>query len=225
MSNTGPIIADRLKSFIARAERLIEERKAIQADITDIFLEAKGVGHDVKTIRKVIALRAMDPADRLEQECLLDTYLHALGMVDRVEVRLDAGQSTREIAAAEGTSKSTVGRVSQKRASKPNVENGTAAAKVDVITPAEAADLPSHDRETGEIAARQSDLETVDGTPPGDDERTGLGPAPASVVAKQLRDQIPASTDPDRLERLAADVEGDGLDIPSYLKRQPQVAA
>ena len=74
MSNTGPIIADRLKSFIARAERLIEERKAIQADITDIFLEAKGVGHDVKTIRKVIALRAMDPADRLEQECLLDTY-------------------------------------------------------------------------------------------------------------------------------------------------------
>ena len=75
-----PISADRLKSFVERIEKLIEERKSISDDIKDIYSEAKGVGYDVKTIRKVIALRAMDAADRAEQETLLDTYCHALGI-------------------------------------------------------------------------------------------------------------------------------------------------
>ena len=81
MSNTGPIIADRLKSFIDRAERLIEERKAIQADITDIFLEAKGVGYDVKIMRKIVSLRRQDSHKRKEEEKILDLYLSALGMI------------------------------------------------------------------------------------------------------------------------------------------------
>lgn len=77
----GPISADRLKSFIERIEKLEEERKSIGTDIKDVYSEAKGVGYDVKTMRKIVALRAMDSADRAEFETILDVYKHALGMV------------------------------------------------------------------------------------------------------------------------------------------------
>jgi uncharacterized protein (UPF0335 family) len=76
----GPISADRLKSFVERIEKLEEERKAIGGDIRDVYSEAKGVGYDVKTMRKVVSLRRVDAAQREEEETLLDTYKHALGM-------------------------------------------------------------------------------------------------------------------------------------------------
>jgi uncharacterized protein (UPF0335 family) len=77
----GPISADRLKSFIERIEKLEEERKAISGDIRDVYTEAKGVGYDVKTMRKIISIRKQDAAERDEQEQLLDVYKHALGMI------------------------------------------------------------------------------------------------------------------------------------------------
>ena len=76
----GPISADRLKSFVERIEKLEEEHQAIGGDIREVYGEAKGVGYDVKTMRKVVALRKMDAADRAEQETLLDVYKNALGM-------------------------------------------------------------------------------------------------------------------------------------------------
>lgn len=76
----GGMNVGRLRSFLERIEKLDEERKAIVGDIRDVYTEAKGVGYDVKTIRKIIALRRLTPADRAEQEELLDTYKHALGM-------------------------------------------------------------------------------------------------------------------------------------------------
>lgn len=36
------------------------------------------LGFDTKIMRKVIALRKMDQADRQEQEALLDVYMHAI---------------------------------------------------------------------------------------------------------------------------------------------------
>lgn len=80
-TKAGPISADRLKSFMERIEKLEEERKAIAGDIKDVYSEAKGVGYDVATMRKIVALRSMDAADRAETETLLDVYKHALGMV------------------------------------------------------------------------------------------------------------------------------------------------
>lgn len=82
MPTTKPatVTADRLKSFLERIEKLLEERAAIQSDIKDVFSEAKGVGYDVKTMRRLIQIRAQDSADRAEQEALLDTYMVALGM-------------------------------------------------------------------------------------------------------------------------------------------------
>ena len=75
------IAADRLKSFVERIEKLEEEKKAIGADIRDVYSEAKGVGFDVKTMRQVVRLRKMDSAERSEQEALLDVYKQALGML------------------------------------------------------------------------------------------------------------------------------------------------
>lgn len=81
MANAGPISAERLKSFVERIEKLEEEREAIGGDIDDVYTEAAHLGYDVETMRKVVALRKMDAADRAEQETLLDVYKHALGMV------------------------------------------------------------------------------------------------------------------------------------------------
>lgn len=76
----GNISAERLRSLIKRIERLDEERKALGSDIKDIYAEAKSAGFDVKVIRRLIAIRKRDPADVEEQDALLDTYKHAIGM-------------------------------------------------------------------------------------------------------------------------------------------------
>ena len=69
-----------LRSFIERIERLEEEKKAIAADIKEVYAEAKGTGFDVKIMRKVVSLRKKDAAERQEEEAILDLYLSALGM-------------------------------------------------------------------------------------------------------------------------------------------------
>jgi uncharacterized protein (UPF0335 family) len=74
------ISAQRLKSFIERIERLEEEKKAMGADVREVYAEAKSSGFDVKIMRKVIALRKMDAAERQEQEALMQVYIDAIGM-------------------------------------------------------------------------------------------------------------------------------------------------
>ncbi len=81
MVETGGIAADALRSYIERIERLEEEKKALADDIKDIYAETKSTGFDVKIIRQIVRLRKMDENDRQEQEALLDTYAHALGMI------------------------------------------------------------------------------------------------------------------------------------------------
>jgi len=72
---------DQLKAIIERIEHLEEEKKAISDDIRDVYAEAKGNGYDVKALRTVIRLRKQDKDERAEQEAILETYLHALGMI------------------------------------------------------------------------------------------------------------------------------------------------
>lgn len=73
--------ADRLKNFVARIERLEEDKQGIADDIKEVFGEAKGEGFDVKVLRKVIARRKRDPEDVAEEEELLELYLSAVGGV------------------------------------------------------------------------------------------------------------------------------------------------
>jgi uncharacterized protein (UPF0335 family) len=72
---------DRLKAFIERVERLEEEKKAIADDVRDVYAEAKANGFDIKALRTVVKLRKLDVDERKEQEAVLETYMHALGML------------------------------------------------------------------------------------------------------------------------------------------------
>ena len=72
---------DQLKAFIERIERLEEEKKATADDIKDVYAEAKGNGYDVKALRTVVRMRKEDADERREHEAILETYLHALGML------------------------------------------------------------------------------------------------------------------------------------------------
>jgi uncharacterized protein (UPF0335 family) len=72
---------DQLKTFIERVERLEEEKKAISDDIRDVYAEAKGNGYDVKALHAVVRLRKQDKHERAEHEAIVETYLHALGMI------------------------------------------------------------------------------------------------------------------------------------------------
>ena len=72
---------DQLKSIIERIERLEEEKKTISDDIRDVYAESKGNGFDVKALRTIVRLRKQDPNERQEQETILETYMHALGML------------------------------------------------------------------------------------------------------------------------------------------------
>ncbi|RVK37656.1 DUF2312 domain-containing protein [Sinorhizobium meliloti] len=81
MSDAHGIARDQLRAFIERIERLEEEKKTIAEDIKDVYGEAKSMGFDAKILRKVISIRKQDADERAEQEAILDTYLHALGMI------------------------------------------------------------------------------------------------------------------------------------------------
>jgi uncharacterized protein (UPF0335 family) len=72
---------DQLKALVERIERLEEEKKAIADDIRDVYAEAKVNGYDVKALRTVVRLRKQDANERKEQDAILETYLHALGML------------------------------------------------------------------------------------------------------------------------------------------------
>jgi uncharacterized protein (UPF0335 family) len=82
---SGNVAADQLRSIIQRIEKLEEEKAGIASDIKDVYAEARGNGLCPKTIRKVIALRKKDAAERDEEEYLIDTYMQALGMLPLFE--------------------------------------------------------------------------------------------------------------------------------------------
>lgn len=73
------VSAQRLKPYIERIERLMEERRALGKDINEVFSEAKSTGFDPKIMKKVIRLRGMDAAERAEEEALIGVYFDAVG--------------------------------------------------------------------------------------------------------------------------------------------------
>lgn len=80
MTDIGHNSGQRLKSFLERVERLEEEKARLADDIKEIFAEAKAVGFDAKTMRKLIRLRKMDAEKRREEDELLSLYKSAVGM-------------------------------------------------------------------------------------------------------------------------------------------------
>jgi uncharacterized protein (UPF0335 family) len=76
------VARDQLRAFVERIERLEEEKKTIADDIKDVYGEAKSMGFDTVILKRVIALRKKDDQERMEEDLVLDTYLHALGMIE-----------------------------------------------------------------------------------------------------------------------------------------------
>lgn len=72
--------ADQLRHFIERIERLEEEKRALMADVRDVYAEAKHSGFDPKTMRQIVKIRAMDSELLAEQDTLITTYREALGI-------------------------------------------------------------------------------------------------------------------------------------------------
>jgi uncharacterized protein (UPF0335 family) len=109
-----------LRRHIERIERLEEEKKALAADISDEFLAAKATGFDVKIMRQVLRLRRISKVERTEAQAILDTYLHALGMLDGTPLGKWAAEQeyamTRHVAAAHGMAELGEEVIAQKRA-------------------------------------------------------------------------------------------------------------
>lgn len=76
----GDIAADELRLLIERVERLREEIKALNDNVSDVFKEAKSRGFDTATMKRVIKIRGMEPHALQEADALLESYLDALGM-------------------------------------------------------------------------------------------------------------------------------------------------
>lgn len=98
-----------LKAIVERIERLEESKAEIQSDIRDVYAEAKGNGFDVKALRTIIRMRKQDSQERAEQEQIVETYMHALGMLADTPLgqsaieRLANSPSIRKAVAALGT--------------------------------------------------------------------------------------------------------------------------
>jgi len=67
-----------LRRLVERIENLEEEKRAIAADIKEVYAEAKGSGFDTKALRKVIAQRRQDQHELEEQQAMIDLYLQVL---------------------------------------------------------------------------------------------------------------------------------------------------
>jgi len=70
----------RLRQFIERIERLEAEKADLMADIRGVYGEAKATGFEPKIMRMLVRLRKMEPADRQEQDSLLEIYKGAVGL-------------------------------------------------------------------------------------------------------------------------------------------------
>lgn len=102
---------DDLRRLIDQIERLESEKAAIAEDIASKMKEAKGSGFDTKILKKVLALRKKSKTERDEEEALLATYCHALGMAgtpmgDYIDREDEA--KAKKIARSHGISESIV---------------------------------------------------------------------------------------------------------------------
>lgn len=79
MSETASSVAvSQLRAFVERIERIESDIKELNAIKSDIYKEMRGDGYDVTAVRKVVAKRKLDSADREEQDAIFDLYWTAL---------------------------------------------------------------------------------------------------------------------------------------------------
>lgn len=67
-----------LRAYVERIERVQEDIDALNNDKSEIYQEAKANGFDPRTMRVLISERRQDPAEREEQEAMLELYRRML---------------------------------------------------------------------------------------------------------------------------------------------------
>lgn len=186
------IDAKRIRSIADRVERINEEIGALNADKREIFAEARGEGHDVKALKAAIKIRqqkANDSAGFQEHQHLVEMYLNAL---DRSE---ETGHARAPAPRTRQTSETPA------PTTPPGVDGGQP-------QPSVPASLP-------EAAASTSDPGPVgqgvsEGTQPAELHTQGVA-QPGSAPGLEPGGR--------RFESSRPDQSDDGLDIPTFMKR------
>jgi uncharacterized protein (UPF0335 family) len=68
---------DKLKSYVERMERLLDELDALKDGIKDLRNEIKGDGFNVKAVERIVAFRRNKDAADKEAEFINDVILYA----------------------------------------------------------------------------------------------------------------------------------------------------
>lgn len=84
-SGDKPVEGKRLMGFIEELEKVQGKIDTHLQAKREVYADAKAVGYDNKTIRKILTERKMEPEDRKKASDLLQTYKAAIGMLDDEE--------------------------------------------------------------------------------------------------------------------------------------------
>lgn len=71
---------EELLQYIDRIEKITEDVKNLNADLKEIYSEAKSSGFDVKALKQIIKIRQLDPERAAMDEEILQSYKDLLGM-------------------------------------------------------------------------------------------------------------------------------------------------
>jgi uncharacterized protein (UPF0335 family) len=71
---------NQLKSIVSRINTLMDEKKQISDDISDVYAEAKGNGFDVPALRAIVKAQREDVEKRQAREAQIELYRGALGI-------------------------------------------------------------------------------------------------------------------------------------------------
>jgi len=102
MSDT--VNAGLLRALIERIESVEEDIRDLNADKSEIYKEARGHGYDVKAIRRCVAARKLDTAEREERDAMFDLYWSALNGSSRVHVYEEQPETAQQSTTNEGES-------------------------------------------------------------------------------------------------------------------------
>lgn len=153
VESIGGNAAARLFGFVQRIERLDEEAANLGDDRKEVYKEVRSEGFDAKTLKLVVKRRRMDPAERQEEDAILELYERVVG---------EAESASRTPATDQGG----VAQGQEQRPVEPKVEGS--------IPSVTATDEPPHDPETGEI---------IEDDWPKDDRGEEFAPEPLENVA------------------------------------------
>ena len=76
----GPPPGEELIDLIEKVEGIESDMRSLRSDRSEFYAVAKARGFDVKTIKRIVALRKRDAEDLAEEEALLESYKSILGM-------------------------------------------------------------------------------------------------------------------------------------------------